>query len=43
MNRTELLDSVAGFLSGVAAAVTYSVLFVAMNAPVVETVRQVLS
>lgn len=43
MDRTELLDSVVAIVSGVTAAVTYTILFTAMNLPVVETLRQVVS
>ncbi|MEX2282738.1 MAG: hypothetical protein WEE89_09675 [Gemmatimonadota bacterium] len=43
MDRTELFDSAIAIASGVGAAIVYTVLFVAMNAPVTETLTRLLS
>ncbi len=43
MDRTELFDSVVAIAAGVGAAICYTVLFVAMKAPVAETLSRLLS
>ena len=43
MERTDRYDNMVAAVSGVAAAVCYSVLFLAMGVPVVETVTRLLS
>jgi len=37
MTRTDLMESAVAIVSGVTAAVCYSLLYIAMSAPVVET------
>jgi len=41
--RTETVENVAGTLAGIAAAAFFTVMFVLMSAPVVETVRKFIS
>lgn len=43
MDRTRLVENVASVAAGVGAAIAYSVLFVAMNQPVAETLQRILS
>ena len=43
MDNTELLESVVAIVSGVTAAVCYTLLFVAMSAPTVETLLSYVS
>ena len=43
MERAELIESVAAYASGVAAAICYSVLFIFMYSPTAETLSRLLS
>jgi hypothetical protein len=43
MDRTEMFESAVAIASGVGAAIAYTILFVAMNAPVTETLSRLLS
>jgi hypothetical protein len=43
MSRTQMVENVASVAAGVGAAITYSVLYVAMNLPVAETLQRLLS
>ena len=43
MRRTQVVEDVASIAAGVGAAIAYSVLFVAMNLPVAETLQRLLS
>ena len=41
--KNETLENVAGWVAGVVTAATFTMLFVAMSAPVVETLQKFLS
>lgn len=41
--KHETVENVAGWMAGVAAAAFFTVLFIAMSAPVAETVHKFLS
>jgi hypothetical protein len=43
MERAELIESVAAYASGFAAAICYSALFIAMYTPVAETLNRLVS
>lgn len=43
MERTELIDNVAGTVTALTAAACYTFLFLAMSAPVVETLQHLVS
>jgi hypothetical protein len=43
MDRTELLENVAGWVAGITTGVLFIVLYVALSAPVVETVQKFVS
>ena len=43
MDRTELLENVAGWVAGIATGILFVVLYVALSAPVVETAAKFVS
>ena len=43
MNRTELLENVAGWVAGIATGVAFVVLYVALAGPVAETAMKFVS
>lgn len=43
MDRTELLENVAGWVAGITTGVLFIVLYVALATPVVETVQKFVS
>jgi len=43
MDRNELVENMAGIAAGIGAAIVYTFLFVAMNLPVSETIRRIVS
>jgi hypothetical protein len=43
MDRTEMVENVASIAAGIGAAIAYSVLYVAMNLPVAETLQRIVS
>jgi hypothetical protein len=43
MDRTELLENVAGWVAGITTGVLFVVLYVALSAPGVETIKKLVS
>jgi hypothetical protein len=43
MDRTELLENVAGWVAGITTGVVFIVLYVALSAPVAETLQKFAS
>lgn len=43
MNRTELLETAAGYLAGITTGFAFVLLYVALATPVVETVEKLIA
>ena len=43
MNRTELMESVAGYVAGITTGFAFVLLYVALATPVVETVEKLIA